>query len=75
MAQIPKSGTGYSTNRDTSDISVSAVTPAEDARSVMINQVSWGAIFAGAVIAVSAQVVLNMAARCIRSRGALPPLA
>ena len=39
---------------------MSAVTPAEDARSVMINQVSWGAIFAGAVIAVSAQVVLNM---------------
>lgn len=39
---------------------VSPVTPAEDARSVMINNVSWGAIFAGAVIALAVQIILNM---------------
>lgn len=60
MAQTSDTRSGYSSDSGTSDISMSAVTPAEDARSVMINQVSWGAIFAGAVIAVSAQVVLNM---------------
>ena len=31
-----------------------------DARTVLLNQVSWGAIFAGAVTALVAQVVLNM---------------
>lgn len=36
------------------------VTPAEDIRTVVVNQVSWGAVFAGAAIALVMQVILNM---------------
>lgn len=36
------------------------VTPAEDARTILINRVSWGAILAGIVTALVAQVILNM---------------
>ena len=39
---------------------VSPVTPAEDARSIMINRVSWGAVLAGVVVALVAQLILNM---------------
>ncbi|MFD1303631.1 PhnA-like protein, partial [Methylobacterium marchantiae] len=33
---------------------------ASDTRTVLLNQVSWGAIFAGAVTALVTQVILNM---------------
>jgi hypothetical protein len=36
------------------------VTPAEDARSVLLNRVSWGAVLAGVVVALVAQLILNM---------------
>jgi len=36
------------------------VTPAEDMRTVLINRVSWGAVFAGVVIALVAQLLLNL---------------
>lgn len=36
------------------------VTPAEDIRTVVVNQVSWGAVFAGAAIALVMQIILNM---------------
>lgn len=39
---------------------VSAVTPAEDARTVLINGIAWGAVFAGVAVAMVAQVLLNM---------------
>lgn len=39
---------------------VSAVTPAEDARTVLINGIAWGAVFAGVVVALVTQVLLNM---------------
>src|SRR6202048_3126670 len=39
---------------------VSAVAPADDIRTIMLNQVSWGAVFAGATIARVMQIVLNM---------------
>jgi hypothetical protein len=39
---------------------VSAVTPADDAGSVLINRVSWGAVLAGVVVALVAQLILNM---------------
>ena len=39
---------------------MSPVTPAEDARTIMINQVSWGAVLAGVVMALVTQLVLNM---------------
>jgi hypothetical protein len=39
---------------------VSPVTPAEDARSIMLNRVTWGAIFAGVVISLVVQLLLNL---------------
>lgn len=36
------------------------VTPGEDARTVLINRVSWGAVLAGVVISLVAQLILNM---------------
>jgi pyruvate/2-oxoglutarate dehydrogenase complex dihydrolipoamide acyltransferase (E2) component len=38
----------------------SAVTPADDVRTIMLNQVSWGAVIAGATIALVVQIILNM---------------
>lgn len=38
----------------------SPATPAEDVRTIVVNQVSWGAILAGVVMALVAQIVLNM---------------
>ncbi|MGO4571857.1 PhnA-like protein [Microvirga sp. 2TAF3] len=39
---------------------MSPVTPAEDARTMMLNRISWGAVLAGVVIALVTQFVLNM---------------
>jgi hypothetical protein len=39
---------------------MSPVTPAEDAHTIMINQVSWGGVLAGVVVALVTQLVLNM---------------
>src|SRR3979490_3492134 len=39
---------------------VSAVGPADDVRTIMLNQVSWGAMFAGATFALVMQIILNM---------------
>ena len=38
----------------------SAVSPPEDMRTMALHSISWGAVFAGAVIALVAQVILNM---------------
>lgn len=35
-------------------------TPEEDMRTVLINRVSWGAVFAGAAIALAVQLILNL---------------
>jgi hypothetical protein len=39
---------------------MSPVTPAEDVRTIAINQVAWGAIFAGVAIGLITQLLLNM---------------
>jgi hypothetical protein len=39
---------------------MSPVTPAEDARTIMINKVSWGAVLAGVVVALVTQLILNL---------------
>jgi hypothetical protein len=39
---------------------VSEVAPADDVRTIMLNQVSWGAVFAGGTIALVTQIILNM---------------
>ena len=39
---------------------LSPATPAEDVRTIMINKVSWGAVLAGVVIALVAQLLINM---------------
>ena len=50
-------GSSYS-NADAPHLS--AVTPSEDARTILINNVSWGAVLAGVATALIAQLVLNM---------------
>ncbi|HEY8564824.1 MAG TPA: PhnA-like protein [Beijerinckiaceae bacterium] len=39
---------------------MSPVTPAEDARSIMLNRISWGAVLAGVVVALVTQLILNL---------------
>ena len=39
---------------------LSPATPAEDARTIMLNRISWGAVFAGVVVALVTQLILNM---------------
>jgi len=39
---------------------MSPATPAEDARTMMLNRIAWGAVLAGVVIALVTQLVLNM---------------
>lgn len=39
---------------------LSPATPSEDARTILINRVAWGAIIAGVVIALVTQAILNM---------------
>ena len=46
--------------RDGDGPHLSHVTPAEDARTVLINRVSWGAILAGVATALVTQLILNM---------------
>lgn len=42
------------------DVDFSRTTPADDARTVLINRISWGAVLAGVVLTLSAQFILNM---------------
>jgi hypothetical protein len=39
---------------------VSTVTPLEDIRTVVINRVTWGAVFSGVAMAISVQLILNL---------------
>lgn len=39
---------------------MTAITPAEDVRTVLINNISWGAVFAGIAVSLVAQLLLNM---------------
>jgi hypothetical protein len=39
---------------------MSPVRPAEDARTILLNRVSWGAVFAGVVLALVVQLILNL---------------
>jgi len=39
---------------------MSPVTPSEDARTIMLNRISWGAVLAGVVVALVTQLVLNL---------------
>ena len=39
---------------------ISPVTPNEDVRTVAINQIAWGAVFAGVAVALVTQLLLNM---------------
>jgi hypothetical protein len=47
-------------NEQRTSAKLSAVEPADEVRTIMLNQVSWGAVFAGAAIALVFQVILNM---------------
>lgn len=37
-----------------------AATPAEDQRTILLNEIAWGAVFAGVVVALVVQILLNM---------------
>ncbi|MDP8920074.1 MAG: PhnA-like protein [Pseudomonadota bacterium] len=39
---------------------MSPVTPSEDARTIMLNKISWGAVFAGVVVMLVTQLILNL---------------
>ena len=39
---------------------LSPITPAEDARTILINKISWSAVLAGVVVALVTQLILNM---------------
>src|ERR687889_169810 len=39
---------------------MSPVTPAEDARTIMLNKVTWGAVLAGVVVMLVSQLILNL---------------
>jgi hypothetical protein len=43
--------------RDPEAPHMSPVTPAEDARTVLINKISWGAVLAGVVMALVTQLI------------------
>jgi hypothetical protein len=45
---------------DTDAPHITPVTPAEDARTILINRISWGAVVAGVVMALVTQLLLNM---------------
>jgi hypothetical protein len=48
-------------NRGDSDAPhMSPVTPSEDARTIMLNKVTWGAVFAGVVVMLVTQLILNL---------------
>ena len=53
-SEVPRS------NESRNSPNVSAVAPADDVRTIMVNEISWGAVFAGAVIALVFQMILNM---------------
>jgi hypothetical protein len=39
---------------------VSPISATDDARTIMLNEISWGAVFAGALLGLTAQLILNM---------------
>lgn len=41
---------------------VSPISPSEDARTILLNEISWGAVFAGVVVALVVQALLNLLA-------------
>jgi hypothetical protein len=47
-------------NSTSHDAHVSTVTPADDVRTIMLNRVSWSAVFAGVAVALVTQLLLNM---------------
>src|SRR5829696_2599389 len=59
MAKIPQPDTPRSRG-DTDAPHISPVTPAEDARTILLNRISWGAVLAGVVVALVTQLILNM---------------
>src|SRR3954462_8447365 len=48
------------TNEHRNPPQASAVAAEDDVRTIMLNQVSWGAVFSGALIALVLQIILNM---------------
>ena len=55
--------TTYETSRSPADRAspqVSTISATDDVRTIMLNEISWGAVFAGAIIGLVVQLILNM---------------
>lgn len=52
--------TNHADRVDTRHVDLTATTPSDDARTVLLNKVNWGAIIAGAVIALIVQFLLSL---------------
>ena len=61
MATPPEAQPDTPRNRGDDDAPhMSPVSPAEDARTVLLNRISWSAVLAGVVVALVTQLILNM---------------
>lgn len=60
MTDVAHHNNGHHEREHHNGPELSPVTPAEDARTVLINKVSWGAVFAGVALALITQILLNM---------------
>ncbi len=52
--------TGATGPRDLDDMNLSPVSPADDARTILVNNVSWGGVLAGVVAGLVTQLILNL---------------
>ena len=63
MAIHPDAGALPDTPRNRGDATaphLSPATPAEDQRTILLNEIAWGAVLAGVVVALVTQLLLNM---------------
>lgn len=51
---------------------ITPITPAEDFRTIMLNRVSWGAVFGGVAMAIAVQIILNLIGIGIGASGTAP---
>lgn len=55
-----RDGNGNGAHRQPDEHVVTSTTPAEDVRTVLVNRITWSAVFAGVAISLITQLLLNM---------------
>lgn len=55
-----RDGNGNGAHREPDEHVVTSTTPAEDVRTVLVNRITWSAVFAGVAISLITQLLLNM---------------